>query len=77
MRLSPTSFPCSASGVVYTACEVATGKEVAIKQMNLSQQPKKVCVCVCVCVCMCVVWCGVVCVVCVCVCVCVCNTVLS
>jgi tRNA A-37 threonylcarbamoyl transferase component Bud32 len=30
-----------ASGVVYTACEVATGKEVAIKQMNLSQQPKK------------------------------------
>ncbi|XP_057302411.1 serine/threonine-protein kinase PAK 3-like [Hydractinia symbiolongicarpus] len=30
-----------ASGVVYTAIEVATGNEVAIKQMNLSQQPKK------------------------------------
>ncbi|XP_031553792.1 serine/threonine-protein kinase PAK 3-like isoform X2 [Actinia tenebrosa] len=31
-----------ASGTVYTAIEVATGHEVAIKQMNLSQQPKKV-----------------------------------
>lgn len=30
-----------ASGVVYTAVEVATGQEVAIKQMNLQQQPKK------------------------------------
>lgn len=30
-----------ASGTVYTAIEVATGHEVAIKQMNLSQQPKK------------------------------------
>lgn len=30
-----------ASGVVYTAIEIATGNEVAIKQMNLSQQPKK------------------------------------
>ncbi|XP_071838916.1 serine/threonine-protein kinase PAK 3-like [Apostichopus japonicus] len=30
-----------ASGVVYTAVEVATGHEVAIKQMNLQQQPKK------------------------------------
>ncbi|XP_065643922.1 serine/threonine-protein kinase PAK 3 isoform X2 [Hydra vulgaris] len=30
-----------ASGVVFTAIEVATGNEVAIKQMNLSQQPKK------------------------------------
>ncbi|XP_041482799.1 serine/threonine-protein kinase PAK 1-like isoform X3 [Lytechinus variegatus] len=30
-----------ASGVVYTAIEVATGQEVAIKQMNLQQQPKK------------------------------------
>lgn len=30
-----------ASGVVYTATEIATGNEVAIKQMNLSQQPKK------------------------------------
>ena len=31
----------SASGTVYIALEVATGREVAIKQMNLSQQPKK------------------------------------
>ena len=31
-----------ASGTVYTAVEVATGNEVAIKQMNLQQQPKKV-----------------------------------
>ncbi|CAH1781149.1 unnamed protein product [Owenia fusiformis] len=30
-----------ASGTVYIAIEVATGREVAIKQMNLSQQPKK------------------------------------
>ncbi|XP_074657598.1 serine/threonine-protein kinase PAK 2-like isoform X2 [Tubulanus polymorphus] len=30
-----------ASGTVYTAVEVATGCEVAIKKMNLSQQPKK------------------------------------
>uniref|UniRef100_A0A915E9F3 non-specific serine/threonine protein kinase n=1 Tax=Ditylenchus dipsaci TaxID=166011 RepID=A0A915E9F3_9BILA len=30
-----------ASGSVFTAIEVATGAEVAIKQMNLSQQPKK------------------------------------
>ena len=30
-----------ASGVVFTATEVATGREVAIKQMNLSAQPKK------------------------------------
>ncbi|XP_028401259.1 serine/threonine-protein kinase PAK 3-like isoform X2 [Dendronephthya gigantea] len=30
-----------ASGTVYTAIDVATGHEVAIKQMNLSQQPKK------------------------------------
>ncbi|KAF0288261.1 Serine/threonine-protein kinase PAK 1 [Amphibalanus amphitrite] len=30
-----------ASGVVHTAVETATGCEVAIKQMNLSQQPKK------------------------------------
>eukprot|EP00731_Ephydatia_muelleri_P030245 Em0021g768a len=30
-----------ASGTVYTASEVATGQEVAIKQMNLQQQPKK------------------------------------
>ena len=27
--------------MVYTATEVATGQEVAIKQMNLAQQPKK------------------------------------
>ncbi|KAF6207264.1 hypothetical protein GE061_018505 [Apolygus lucorum] len=30
-----------ASGTVYTATEASTGMEVAIKQMNLSQQPKK------------------------------------
>jgi len=30
-----------ASGTVYIAIEVSTGKEVAIKQMNLTQQPKK------------------------------------
>lgn len=30
-----------ASGSVYTAVESSTGMEVAIKQMNLSQQPKK------------------------------------
>ena len=29
------------SGVVHTAIETATGMEVAIKQMNLQQQPKK------------------------------------
>ncbi len=30
-----------ASGTVYTAIETATGTEVAVKQMNLQQQPKK------------------------------------
>lgn len=30
-----------ASGTVYTAIETSTGMEVAIKQMNLKQQPKK------------------------------------
>ncbi|KAK9402586.1 serine/threonine-protein kinase PAK 1 [Crotalus adamanteus] len=30
-----------ASGTVYTAMDVATAQEVAIKQMNLQQQPKK------------------------------------
>lgn len=30
-----------ASGTVYTAEDVSTGDQVAIKQMNLSQQPKK------------------------------------
>ncbi|RWS27790.1 serine/threonine-protein kinase PAK 1-like isoform X2, partial [Leptotrombidium deliense] len=30
-----------ASGTVYTAIEISTGMEVAIKQMNLAQQPKK------------------------------------
>ncbi|KAL1132633.1 hypothetical protein AAG570_010585 [Ranatra chinensis] len=30
-----------ASGTVYTAIDASTGTEVAIKQMNLSQQPKK------------------------------------
>ena len=34
-------FFYSASGTVYIAIEVATGREVAIKTMNLSQQPKK------------------------------------
>uniref|UniRef100_A0A674PIP5 non-specific serine/threonine protein kinase n=1 Tax=Takifugu rubripes TaxID=31033 RepID=A0A674PIP5_TAKRU len=29
------------SGTVYTAIDIATGQEVAIKQMNLQQQPKK------------------------------------
>ena len=28
-------------GIVHTAIETATGMEVAIKQMNLQQQPKK------------------------------------
>uniref|UniRef100_A0A674NA93 non-specific serine/threonine protein kinase n=1 Tax=Takifugu rubripes TaxID=31033 RepID=A0A674NA93_TAKRU len=31
----------TASGTVYTAIDIATGQEVAIKQMNLQQQPKK------------------------------------
>ena len=31
----------SASGTVFIANEVSTGREVAIKQMNLQQQPKK------------------------------------
>lgn len=40
--LTPCSLLlCSASGTVYTAIETSTGMEVAIKQMNLSQQPKK------------------------------------
>lgn len=30
-----------ASGVVHTAIEISTGMQVAIKQMNLNQQPKK------------------------------------
>ncbi|XP_070539334.1 serine/threonine-protein kinase PAK 2-like [Ptychodera flava] len=30
-----------ASGTVYTAIDISTGQEVAIKQMNLQQQPKK------------------------------------
>ena len=36
-------FKCffRASGTVFIAVEVATGREVAIKTMNLSQQPKK------------------------------------
>ncbi|CAJ0927284.1 unnamed protein product, partial [Ranitomeya imitator] len=36
-----TSGPERASGTVYTAIDIATGQEVAIKQMNLQQQPKK------------------------------------
>lgn len=35
------NFVNSASGTVYTAIETSTGMEVAIKQMNLGQQPKK------------------------------------
>ncbi len=31
-----------ASGTVVTAVEISTGQQVAIKQMNISQQPKKV-----------------------------------
>uniref|UniRef100_A0A8C9VDW7 non-specific serine/threonine protein kinase n=1 Tax=Scleropages formosus TaxID=113540 RepID=A0A8C9VDW7_SCLFO len=34
-------FSNRASGTVYTAVDIATGQEVAIKQMNLQQQPKK------------------------------------
>ena len=34
-------FYFSASGTVFIAMEVATGREVAIKTMNLYQQPKK------------------------------------
>ncbi len=34
-------FSDRASGTVYIAIEVATAREVAIKQMNLAQQPKK------------------------------------
>lgn len=30
-----------ASGIVYTATEVSTGMQVAIKQMNLAKQPNK------------------------------------
>ena len=32
---------CSASGQVYVAKTLATGKKVAIKQMDLSNQPRK------------------------------------
>ncbi|CDQ79401.1 unnamed protein product [Oncorhynchus mykiss] len=43
--LCGTNALCScflrASGTVYTAIDIATGQEVAIKQMNLQQQPKK------------------------------------
>nr|XP_023833287.1 serine/threonine-protein kinase PAK 3-like [Salvelinus alpinus] len=43
VSLSPPLFSpsSSASGTVYTAIDIATGQEVAIKQMNLQQQPKK------------------------------------
>uniref|UniRef100_A0AAX7UJR3 non-specific serine/threonine protein kinase n=1 Tax=Astatotilapia calliptera TaxID=8154 RepID=A0AAX7UJR3_ASTCA len=34
-------FTSRASGTVYTAIDVATGQEVAIKQINLQKQPKK------------------------------------
>ncbi len=41
-RVSPSCLiGFRASGTVYTAIETSTGQEVAIKQMNLSQQPKK------------------------------------
>jgi len=39
--LSKLNYHYSASGTVYTAIETSTGIEVAIKQMNLGQQPKK------------------------------------
>lgn len=39
--LSPFCAVNRASGTVFIAIEVATGREVAIKTMNLSQQPKK------------------------------------
>lgn len=35
-------LPPSASGGVYTAYQVGTNLSVAVKQMNLEQQPKKV-----------------------------------
>jgi len=35
------TFLSRASGTVFTAEDVSTGDQVAIKQMNLSQQPKK------------------------------------
>ena len=38
---STIMYSCRASGTVYIAIETATAREVAIKQMNLSQQPKK------------------------------------
>uniref|UniRef100_A0A7N8XKY7 non-specific serine/threonine protein kinase n=1 Tax=Mastacembelus armatus TaxID=205130 RepID=A0A7N8XKY7_9TELE len=38
---TPTHLITQASGTVYTAIDIATGQEVAIKQMNLQQQPKK------------------------------------
>lgn len=40
-RLTRHSFPLSASGGVYTAYQVGTNLSVAIKQMNLEQQPKQ------------------------------------
>lgn len=37
-----TMYVCfRASGTVYTGIDISEGKEVAIKMMNLSQQPKK------------------------------------
>jgi hypothetical protein len=37
----PLAFLCSASGHVYVAKTLATGKKVAIKEMDLSTQPRK------------------------------------
>jgi len=39
--LSPSSHANSASGHVYVAKTLATGKKVAIKEMDLSHQPRK------------------------------------